>query len=152
MELRTGRGGFIFDLLVWDICFAGLLIGACLGLAAMMYPRWAARLVRLDEAAPGGKAEFRATYGGLFAFPHILAMGCVWLQNGADDLAATSLATGAILMLAAAWGGSAFGRLASILLDKAGTSFNWISVAFELFTAAMIGAPWIAWFVRAVLA
>jgi hypothetical protein len=149
---RIGRGGILFDLLVWDVCFVGLLIGACVGFATLLSPRWAARLVRSGEASPGGAAAFRATYAGLLAAPHILAMGFVWLQNGADDLGASAMATGAILVLAAMWGGSAAGQLLSIALDKTGSRLNWFFVAFECTVGAMIAAPWIAWYVRSIAA
>ena len=53
-----------------------LLAGAVLGLSAMFSPAWASRVVRLvedpDPLRPGGYSEFRATYGGLFLFSHLM--------------------------------------------------------------------------------
>ena len=60
--------------LFW-LCALALLGGAGMGAYALVNPRWAAWLVRLqpDPARPGGAGEFRATYGGLFFAVHALA-------------------------------------------------------------------------------
>lgn len=134
----------------WILAALALLGGAGMGLYALIDPAWAARLVRLQEAAPGGAAEFRATYGGLFFLSHLVCLGFVWVQHRADNAAISAMAVGAVTILAAAWGGSAIGRLVSIWRDKTGTAFNWGSVAFEAAFALMIAAPWIFWIVESV--
>jgi hypothetical protein len=134
----------------WILAGLALLGGAGMGLYAMIDPRWAAKLVRLREAAPGGAAEFRATYGGLFFFAHLVGLAFVWVQDRADNAAISAMAVGAITILAAAWAGSAIGRLISIWRDKTGTAFNWMSVAFEATFALMIAAPWLFWLVESV--
>lgn len=135
----------------WILSALGLAIGAGLGLAGLLNPAWAAKLVRLREAAPGGFSEFRATYGGLFFGAHAAGLVFAWFQFLADNLAVSLMAVGAVAVLAAAWGGSAFGRLVSIWRDKTGTPFNWGSVAFEAGVAALIAAPWIFWLGGALL-
>ena len=48
---------------------------AALGLGSLLFPSWAAGVVRLvadpDPAKPGGFSEFRATYGGLLLLIHL---------------------------------------------------------------------------------
>lgn len=60
------------------IAAIALLFGAVIGLAALFAPDWAARTVRLvPDPAPamsGGYSEFRATYGGLFLFSHLMTL------------------------------------------------------------------------------
>ncbi|MGE0046242.1 MAG: hypothetical protein AB7J28_03065 [Hyphomonadaceae bacterium] len=129
----------------WILSAIGLLIGAGLGAAGLLNPRWAEKLVRLSEAAPGGFAEFRATYGGLFFGAHAAALALLFIASYSDDLAALSMTAGAAGVLSVAWAGSAFGRALSILRDKTGTKFNWQSVAFEGGVALLIGAPWFGW-------
>ena len=71
-----------------------LLFGAVLGLSAMFSPAWASRIVRLvedpDPLRPGGYSEFRATYGGLFLFAHLMtAILVVNLSTGSEDILTT---------------------------------------------------------------
>jgi len=134
----------------WILAGVAILGGAGMGLYALINPAWASKLVRLQQGEAGGAAEFRATYGGLFFFAHAVGLLFVWVQHRADNAAISAMAVGAITILAAAWGGTAIGRLVSIWRDKTGTAFNWMSVAFEAAFALMIGAPWIFWIVESV--
>lgn len=129
---------------------AGCLVGAGMGLYAMINPAWASRLVRLrdDPDRPGGFAEFRGTYGGLFFAGHALAL--CWLSlflAEREDWAGFPthwMALGAVGVCAVLWLGTAIGRLISILLDRTGGGFNLASVLFELALGLAIGAPLIA--------
>lgn len=131
----------------WVFCALAQVFGVALGLRALFDPHWAARLVRLkaDEAQPGGFAEFRATYGGLFAFAHGVGLlfTLKYLLDGEHVVGL--VATGAAVPLSAAWGGAAFGRIVSMLRDRTVTRFNLISVGAEALIALCIGAPWAVW-------
>lgn len=129
------------------ISVATLFFGAFLGLAAIFSPAWASRLVRLvedpDPLRPGGFSEFRATYGGLFLFSHLItAMLVMRLWKADQDILTTLI----VLPLAFGWIGAGFGRFMSLILD---TSRNrapgmipvWI--ATELAMGLAIGAPFL---------
>jgi Domain of unknown function (DUF4345) len=117
-----------------------MLVGAGLGLMGLAAPGAASRLVRLGESAPGGRAEFRATYGGVFFGLHAAGLACVAFAGPASDWA-----TAACIVLAAGWAGSAIGRTVSMALDAgANTAFNRLSALFELAIALALAAPLIA--------
>ena len=111
-------------------------LGAGMGLYGLINPQWAARLVRLRaaEGQPGGFAEFRATYGGMFLFTHAAAI---------FGVLATGPSFSAIFCfpVAALWAGAGIGRTLSMLLDGTRTPFNLMSVVFELGMAVAIGLP-----------
>ena len=129
------------------VALAGLaaLIGAGLGLLALLAPAKAGEIVRLrpDWDAPGGFAEFRATYGGLLLFAHLAVLLAIVMQAqaGMGSVIGTSFAVGA------GWLGAAIGRAASLLLDDAEhrtrTGYNVFSIGFELVLALMLLAPWL---------
>jgi hypothetical protein len=132
--------------IAWGLNVLALAFGVCLGARGLLDPRWAARLVRLQaDEQGGGFAEFRATYGGVFLGLHAAALmlTAYWLMGGAP--AAGAVAAGASAVLAAGWGGAAFGRLVSIWRDKTDTGFNRVSVLVEATLAALIAAPWAVW-------
>jgi Domain of unknown function (DUF4345) len=112
------------------------VIGAGLGLGAMISPTWAAKLVRMqaDPDNPDGYAEFRATFGGVFFFLHAAFLLAVLLGQGV---------IGAAAVLCFGWGGAAFGRILSLLLDGAAvrTRHNYVSVGVELVAAAAFALP-----------
>lgn len=119
------------------LCLVGCVIGAGLGVFGLAAPQRAAHLVRLrdDPERPGGGAEFRGTYGGLFLGTHLVVIVLLHTPDRA-------MALGAALAVAAAWGVTALGRLLSMALDPPSrTGFNGASVAFELVVAALIAAP-----------
>lgn len=127
---------------------------ACLPLAAVgvmsllsfLHPNWGARLVRLrdDPERPGGFAEFRATYGGIFLGSHGAALGLIIMYlASANDLVGVT-AGGAVLVLGAGYAGSAAGRAFSMLRDGTRTGFNLGSTGFEAACALLLWAPWFA--------
>ena len=124
------------------ISLVGCLVGAGLGVFGLVAPDRAAQLVRLrdDPERPGGGAEFRATYGGLFLGTHLVVIVLLHMPD-------RGMMVGAAAAVAAAWGVTALGRLLSMALDPPSrTGFNGASVAFELVIAAMIAAPVLATF------
>jgi hypothetical protein len=129
------------------ISAVGLVIGAGMGLYAIIRPSWASWLVRLkaDPERTGGFAEFRGTYGGLFFFTNAAALACLldaqfgWSSEHISDGAV--FAPGALMMVATMWWGTAVGRVISILADRQGLPFNLGSVAFELALGALVAAP-----------
>ena len=124
-----------------------LLIGAVLGLSAMFSPAWASRVVRLiedpDPLRPGGYSEFRATYGGLFLFSHLMTAILLVNLGGSEPEILTSIV---VLPLAAGWVGAGVGRLMSRILDRIknrepGMIPVWI--VFEIIFGLAIAAPFI---------
>jgi hypothetical protein len=138
------NGGNHMTLAVW---LAGLaaLIGAALGLFSLLAPAKAAEIVRLrpDWDAPGGFAEFRATYGGLLFFAHaaVLLAIAMQAQAGMGSVIGTSFAVGA------GWIGAAIGRLVAMAADHAEhrtrTGYNMFSTGFELVLGLALLAPWL---------
>lgn len=136
--------------MLWPIYLSlvGLAIGAGMGAYAMINPRWAAGLVRLrdDPERPGGFAEFRGTYGGLFFGGHAVS---AYLVLTALDLATSGAGLGpaAVLIIpataipASLWWGTAIGRAISVIVDRTGGGFNYASLAFEAVLGALIAAP-----------
>jgi hypothetical protein len=112
------------------------VLGAGLGLGAMISPPWAAKLVRMqaDPAQPEGYAEFRATFGGVFFFLHLAFLIAAYLGQGV---------VGAAAVLCFGWGGAACGRILSLLLDgaKVRTRHNYVSIGVELAAAAAFALP-----------
>jgi hypothetical protein len=133
-------------LFAWLLNALALAFGAGLGVRALLDPHWAARFVRLkaDEQG-GGFAEFRATYGGVFAGVHIVAllMSVRYLMEG-EHIVGLS-AAGAAAAIGAGWAGAAVGRVLAIWRDGADTPFNRLSVCVETACALAIAAPWLAW-------
>jgi hypothetical protein len=131
----------------WTSCF-GLAIGAAMGLYGLINPRWAAGIVRLrdDPEKPGGVAEFRGTYGGLFLATNgfaLVLMACVALETETFAGVPTYLtALGAAGVCGLIWWGTAVGRIAAIALDGAGTRYNQASVIFEIVLGALVLTPW----------
>jgi len=111
-------------------------IGAALGLVALVAPAKAAEIVRLrpDWDAPGGFAEFRATFGGLLLFAHLAVLLAIWMQARAGM--ASVIATSA-----------AIGRTVAMAGDhrehQTRTAYNAFSTVFELVLALMLLAPWL---------
>lgn len=127
----------------------GLAIGAGMGLYGLISPHWSARLVRLreEEGRPGGFAEFRSTYGGLFLASHGFAL--VFMVSTAREVEALAglpthfTALGAAGACGLMWLGSALGRSVAIAMDGAGTRYNQASVVFEIVLGGLILAPWL---------
>ena len=134
---------------VFWLSAAGLLIGAGMGAYGLVSPRWVATLVRLrdDPGAPGGFAEFRGTYGGLFLASHALALILmVAVAREVETLGGVPTlwtALGASAVCSAMWLGTAIGRAASTLFDGTATKYNQASIAFEIALGLAIMAPWL---------
>ena len=128
---------------------AGLAVGAGMGLWGLVNPHWSAGIVRLQETPekPGGFAEFRGTYGGLFLATHGFAL--VFMIAVAREIEALGDVPSYLVALGAAgvcgliWWGTAAGRITAIALDRAGTRYNQFSVLFEIALGALILTPWL---------
>lgn len=134
-------------LIAWIVNALALALGAGLGARALIDPHWASRFVRLKgDEQEGGFAEFRATYGGVFLFVHLVALILTVRYVLAAGALVGVVASGASAAVSAAWAGAAFGRLVSMWRDKTNTKFNRLSVGVEIAMAFAIGLPWIVWF------
>lgn len=120
-------------------------VGALMGLAALIMPRWASNIVRLTatERKPGGWAEFRALYGGGFLMAHgsVLLTIAMMAQAGRNSVVAAGFAVGAL------WLGMAIGRSVSVLADhrahQTRTPLNLFSIPFEIVMGLALWAPWL---------
>ena len=117
------------------ISYATLGFGALIGFGALVSPKWAAGVVRLqadpDPLKPGGYSEFRATYGGLLLMLHLMAIYMVSFSKR------TEIDILILAPLAAAWIGAGIGRTASLILDREenrtpGLIPVWIPMEFAL--------------------
>lgn len=129
----------------WIAAGVAALVGAGMGAASLITPRWGASVVRLapDPRWKGGWAEFRASYGGAL----LLAHGAVLLTLAMSAQAGAGAVMGASFAVALYWFGMALGRLISMMLDREQetmTRYNAIGVGFELIMAAALGAPFLA--------
>ena len=118
------------------LTMAGLAFGAFAGLIALFRPAAIANTLRLqaNPNKPGGYAEFRATFGGVFFMIHLTAIISVMHLP-------PRIATFVILPIATAWFGAAFARLASMVLDKAQNGDGGINrywVCLEIFVGLLI--------------
>jgi hypothetical protein len=129
----------------WGLSALALLFGAALGARALIDPHWAAKFVRLKQDEQGGFAEFRATYGGVFLFLHLVALVFAAFYMLGGEYVIGVLATGAAAVIAAGWGGSALGRIVSMWRDGTDTKFNRMSAGVEAAMAFAIGMPWLVW-------
>ena len=128
------------------IAAAAAFLGGLMGLLSLAVPSWGASVVRLQPCSerPGGWAEFRASYGGMFLALHgaVLLSIAMSAQAGMASVIASGFAAGA------AWFGMAVGRLVSIVLDHddrgTRTSYNIASTGFELVMAGALMAPFIS--------
>lgn len=125
-----------------------LMLGAFMGLGALFSPKWASSVVRLvedpDPAKPGGYAEFRATYGGLFLFAHLTAAVMLITFSRSDVQPALGLI--AVLPLAAGWIGAGFGRTVSLIFDRDKNrqfAMNPVWIPFEIIFGLAIAAPFL---------
>ena len=116
-----------------------LVFGAWMGLYSMLKPEWGSRTVGLRpiEGNREGISEFRASYGGMFLFGHLVTVILLWYL----DQMVSPIVT---IPLAAAWVGAGTGRLISIWKDAgANTRQNWIWVGFEMTMGILIVLPFV---------
>ena len=118
---------------------------AVLGAMTMLSPGWMARIVRLvedpDPERPGGFSEFRATFGGLFMFSHMMTAALLLTVSQSE---VNVLSVLVVLPLAAGWIGAAFGRTLSLLLDKQknrGSGMIPVWIPMEFLSGLAIAAP-----------
>ena len=128
------------DLIAFLISAVTLLLGTALGFKGWFDPAWAAALVRLQPRPdqPEGIAEFRGTFGGMFAGLHLVAL--ILLLIGDSD-------TGAAVcwVLAAGWWGTAAARAWSMAVDPpARHPFQRFSTGLEVVVGLLIAANPIA--------
>ena len=104
-----------YSVIISLIALAG---AAIFGLMALFNPRWVAGFLHLtedpDPLKPGGFSEFRATFGGLFLFLHMMAFVLILATQSGRPILTIMIVT----PIAAAWIGAGFGRMLSYILDK----------------------------------
>ncbi|MEL7128624.1 MAG: hypothetical protein AAGK23_03685 [Pseudomonadota bacterium] len=120
------------------IALAALGFGAFAGLSALLNPDGIAATLRLQATPekPGGYAEFRATFGGVFLMIHLTAIAIILHTP-------PIISVFVALPIAAAWLGAAIARLLSMVVDKSkngegGNNRYW--VILELVVFAMIAS------------
>ena len=111
---------------------AGLAFGMFAGFIALFRPNAIANTLRLQPVPgrPGGYAEFRATFGGVFFMIHLTAFITVLHIK-------PTLSIFAVLPISMAWFGAAFARMASMILDKeqngkGGINRYWVILEFVI--------------------
>ena len=126
------------------ITMTGLLFGALIGLIALFRPAGIAQTLRLqaDPERPGGFAEFRASFGGIFLMIHMTALVFATHLQGLNP----TLVIFVVTPIAMAWFGAAIGRLISMALDKkqngeGGINRYW--VLLEIVVGLMISATFL---------
>jgi hypothetical protein len=121
-----------------------LFLGTLLGFKGWFDPKWGADLVRLQpqDGKPEGVAEFRGTFGGMFAGLHLAALAiAIWGPNSAGVAAASVIAAG--------WLGTAAARIHSFTADAdARHPFVKQSIIIEI----VVGMAVLAWPVAVSLA
>ena len=107
------------------LAFAVAGITIAFGLILLMLPRLSFKILRLRTEAGHSDAiaEGRATMAGFY-----LSSGLCCLLFAQPFL---------YLVLGLGWAFTAFGRFVSILADRAGSRFNWLSAVFEVVLAAL---------------
>lgn len=113
------------------LAFAAALFSMSLGLLGLFAPLRALKLVGL-ELQPGlahSISETRATYGGVFI--------------GASLFPLISGQPYAFLTLSSCWLAAGVARLFSVVIDKAATQFNFVSIAVELGVAILLALPYL---------
>lgn len=121
------------------LSLAGLAFGSYAGLLAIISPGRIARSLRLkaDMRKPGGYAEFRSTFGGVFFMIHATAFVMMFAL-------VPHVSAYIVLPIAAAWYGAAICRLLSMVLDKAENGEGGINrywVCLEIIVGSVIAAP-----------
>jgi hypothetical protein len=88
-----------------QLAFAAATVTALLGLVVMLTPGFGLRLLSLQPTAPAGLAEARSTIGGFY-----LGFGVAAIMLAQDWI---------YLALGAAFAAALFGRILSLLADRA---------------------------------
>ena len=102
-------------MIFYYLTMIGLAFGMLVGFIAFVRPHVIANTLRLqaDPDRPGGYAEFRASFGGIFVMIHMTAfVFSMHLQQINPNLVVFVVAP-----IAMAWFGAAAGRCVSMVLD-----------------------------------
>lgn len=124
------------------IALIGLALGSLSGLRALLQPQWIADVLKLqaDPGRPGGYAEFRASFGGLFLLMHLFGIFMMVSDGGFHGaIVAATISMG--------WWGAAIGRTISLVADNAQNGeggINKIWIFLEIVIGSMLLAPMIA--------
>lgn len=102
----------------------GAAFTMALGAAGLFAPKKIQELIELTPDNLNGKAEIRATYGGVFL---LLGLGCFISGNPA-----------AYHTLGYGWLGAAIGRSYSVVVDGSSSRKNLLSIAFEASFASLL--------------
>lgn len=124
------------ETVAWSLSGITLALGTLLGLKGWLDPQWGARLVRLQprDGQPEGVAEFRGTFGGMFAGLHLAAL--VLLVT-----AGPAVQDGVCWVLAAGWWGTALARAHATVADPpARHPYVRFSIGLELVVGLMCAA------------
>jgi hypothetical protein len=120
-----------------------LFLGTLLGAKGWLDPQWGAALVRLQpkDDQPEGVAEFRGTFGGMFAGLHLIALAIAIWGSADAGIAATCV-------VAAGWLGTAAARIHSFTVDApANHPFVKQSIIIEI----VAGMALLAWPIASTL-
>jgi hypothetical protein len=114
------------------LSYGAALFSLGLGVLGLVAPMHALSLVGLQPVPDLAHSisKTRATYGGVFVGASLFP-----LLTGAPP---------AFLTLASCWLLAGVARLVSIVVDRAATQFNFISVAVELVVGALLALPYLA--------
>lgn len=118
LALRAGQG--LPDDTGEILAMGAGLVTLFFGLICLLLPKTALKWIRLEERSdrPGAAGELRSGLAGFY-----LAAGIFVLIDGGIFV---------LVALACAWFATAFGRLISILSDRASNLYNWAALIFEL--------------------
>ena len=107
------------------LAFAVAVVTVGFGLLLFLMPRLSFKILHLQsvEGRADSIAEGRATMAGFYLG---CGLGCLLL---AQPLI--------YLVLGLGWAFTALGRLVSIVFDRAGSPFNWVSMVIEALLAAL---------------
>ena len=110
------------------IAWSAAAVTVAIGLMFLFMPGTTFRLLGLSthERGPHAIGEARSTLAG---FPIGLGLSCILLAQPVLYIALTF-----------AWGFTAFGRLISMMSDKANTALNWLFLLIAVALACMAGA------------
>lgn len=128
-------------MIYYYITMVGLSFGTLVGFIAFVRPQIIASTLRLqaDPARPGGYAEFRASFGGIFIMIHMTALVFATHLHAINPLYVIFMVAPIVM----AWFGAAAGRCVSMVLDKeengeGGINRYW--VLLEVIVGLMIAA------------
>ncbi len=126
LAIRAGQGVPVDSGELLAFCVALITLG--FGLICLLVPKTALKWIRLVERSdrPGSAGELRSGLAGFY-----LATGIFVLIEGGIFV---------LVALASVWIATAFGRLISILSDRASNLYNWSALLFELVLAGIPAA------------